>query len=412
MKDLLQKQNRYYLLIILACCSFSATAIGISTNCMGLFIQPIAEQLSLPNGSITLYITIMSLCSAFFAPVLSTLIKKIDIRYILSIGILLNALILFIFSFLHNIYLFYLFAILLGIGNCCFSLIPITLLITNWFNKLHGFVSGLCLSFSGVAGALFNPIINLLIINIGWREAYMICALMIIVLALPFAMFIVRLHPQQVGLTPYGSETYFVKTTSTKVLSTSSSCNTLFIVVTIYAIIISFTVGFNANIASFASSIPLSSSLGATMVSAAMIANILSKIVLGYICDQYNAKIANFIMIFISICGCVGIMMINQNAHIFALLSAFLYGFIFAANAAGIPLLIKEVVGNERYTKTYSIITVFTSTSYAIGVSIIGFSYDIFQSYQPILITLILLCILNLGILIFLSRHKKGSYLN
>lgn len=412
MKELLHKQNRYYLFIIIACCSFSATSIGITTNCMGLFIQPIAKQLALNYGSITLYITVMSLCSAFFAPILSILIKKYDIRLILSLGILLNASSLFIFAFLNNIYLFYLFAIFLGIGNCCFSLIPITLLITNWFEKKHGFVSGLCLSFSGLAGALFNPIINVLITNIGWRTSFMICSFLVIILALPFALFVVRLHPRQVGLAPYGSDSYFIKNQSIQEQKRDSPFNYLFILVTIYAIIISFTVSFNSNMASFAASIPLSSKLGASMVSAAMIANVLSKLILGCICDRYNAKVANFIMILISICGCFGIMTINADAQGFALLSAFLYGFIFASNAAGIPLLIKEVIGNQQYTRAYSLITVFTSTAYAIGVSIIGFSYDLFHSYHPILIALMILCMFNLCILVILSKHKKDSYPN
>lgn len=415
MKNLLNKHKQiYYLLMIIACCSFTATSIGITTNCMGLYVKPISESLHLGLGSITLYITIMSLCSAFFAPVLSILLTKFDIRFIMSIGIILNATSLFLFSQFNSIYLFYLFAIFLGIGNCCFSLIPVTLLIGNWFKQKHGLVSGICLSFSGVAGAIFNPMINHFINQLGWQSAFILCALLIIIISLPFSIFVIRLHPRQVGLIPYGASSYFIKTNTTIKKSTNTSLNITFILVIIYAVIVSFTISFNSNMASFAVSVPLSSQLGASMISAAMISNVISKVILGCICDRWNAKVANFIMIFISLCGFIGILFIQTTDTWLAIFYAFLYGFAFASNAAGIPLLIKEIVPAENYTKFYSLTTVFTSSSYAIGVSMIGFSYDIFHSYQPILFVLIILCILNLLTLIILSNQKKRriSYQN
>lgn len=415
MKNLLIKHKQiYYLLMIIACCSFTATSIGITTNCMGLFVKPISESLNLGLGSITLYITIMSLCSAFFAPVLSVLLTKYDIRLIMSLGIILNATTLFLFSQFNNISLFYLFAVFLGVGNCCFSLIPVTLLIGNWFQKKHGFVSGICLSFSGVAGAIFNPLINYLINQLGWQSAFMICALFIIIIALPFSIFVIRLHPRQVGLTPYGANSDFIKNDVAIKNSTKTHLNPSYILIIFYAVIVSFTISFNSNMASFAANIPLSSQLGASMISSAMISNVISKVILGCICDRWNAKVANFIMIFISLCGFIGIMLIKANDTWLAIFYAFLYGFAFASNAAGIPLLIKEIVPAENYTKFYSLTTVFTSSSYAIGVSLIGFSYDIFQSYQPILSILIILCIFNLFILIILSKQKtrRISYQN
>lgn len=410
-KLLINHKQIYCLFMIIACCSFTATSIGITTNCMGLYVKPISETLNLGLGSITLYITIMSLCSAFFAPVLSFLLTKLDIRFIMSFGIILNAMSLFMFSQFNNIYLFYLFAIFLGIGNCCFSLIPVTLLISNWFKKKHGLVSGICLSFSGVAGAIFNPIINSLIYQFGWQNAFMICALLIIIIALPFSIFVIRLHPHQVGLAPYGADTYFIKTNTTSKKPAKLKLNMSFILIIIYAIIVSFTISFNSNMASFAISVPLSSQLGASMISAAMISNVISKVILGCICDLWNAKIANFIMIFISLCGFIGILFIKTSDTWLAIVYAFLYGFAFASNAAGIPLLIKEIVPEENYTKFYSLTTIFTSSSYAIGVSMIGFSYDLFQSYQPALSILILLCTINLFTLIILSKQRERSIL-
>lgn len=409
MKKLLHTYpNLYYLLIIIACCSCSASSIGIATNCMGLFVTPIANHLEIGFGAVTMYITIMNLCSAFFAPVLAKLMIKFDIRFIMSTGIIINGIILLLFSIFNQVSLFYLFAILFGASNCCFSLIPITQIINNWFKKKQGFVSGICLSFSGVGGAIFNPIINSLIVSMGYQHAFIICAFLIVILSLPFTMFVIRLYPQQLQLLPYGADEPIVET------STKSNHDPIFkitgitaISIICYATLVSFTVGFNPNIAPFASSVPLSSQLAAAMISAAMIANILSKIILGWICDKWNAIVANAIMIVITMCGFIGIMTIHDNSGWTALLYAFLFGFIFASNAAGTPLLIKEMIGNQNYARFYSITTIFTSSAYALSVSIISFSYDLFRSYLPILCVLILLCINNLLLLLFIHKRKN-----
>lgn len=406
-KNLNKNVQYYYILMIIACCAFTTTSIGIGINCFGLFIPPISTHLSIGIGTTTLIITITSLCSAFFSPIISRLLAKYEIRFILSIGIAVNAVVLFLFSMSNSIYLFYLLAIFFGMSMCCFSLIPVTLLINNWFFKKNGLVTGICLSFSGVAGAFFNPIINSLIAGYGWRLAFIACSLLILILALPFSIFAVRLHPRQIGLTPYGAKDYFIEekisNDNTTILEPSKS---LFIACCIYATLLSFSVSLNPNLASFARNIPVSTTLTSAMVSAAMLSNVISKILLGILCDKFNAKIASSIMILIAIFGFLGFLQITPNSKIFAITSAFLFGFLFAANAAGIPLLLKETFGSQNYTKVYSIITIFTSSSYAIGVSMIGFSYDFFLSYQPAIFTLLIIAIANL-IILFLLQLKK-----
>ena len=48
----------------------------------------------------------------------------------------------------------------------------------------------------------------------GWRSTYRIMALIILVLALPAALFILRKRPEDMGLLPYGSEDSTIENSS------------------------------------------------------------------------------------------------------------------------------------------------------------------------------------------------------
>ncbi len=54
----------------------------------------------------------------------------------------------------------------------------------------------------GVGGTIFSPVITWLLGAYGWRSTYRIMALIILVLALPAALFILRKRPEDMGLYP------------------------------------------------------------------------------------------------------------------------------------------------------------------------------------------------------------------
>ena len=81
--------------------------------------------------------------------------------------------------------LFYILGILRGIGVGIGGMVPITVIITNWFDEKHGLATSLALSFSGLAGAIFSPLLSSWIISYGWQMTYRLMASCILILVLP-----------------------------------------------------------------------------------------------------------------------------------------------------------------------------------------------------------------------------------
>ena len=107
---------------------------------------------------------------------MSKLIRKYNYKKILLIGVLLSSVSTWMMSYSRSVYLFYILGILRGIGVGIGGMVPITVIITNWFDEKHGLATSLALSFSGLAGAIFSPLLSSWIISYGWQMTYRLMA--------------------------------------------------------------------------------------------------------------------------------------------------------------------------------------------------------------------------------------------
>lgn len=90
----------------------------------------------------------------------------------------------------------------MGVGMPAVLYLAVPILINAWFCKRIGFNIGLCMAFTGVGGAIFNQLGNLIIQSApdGWRRRCLTVGLIIQVAALPFTIFVVRSHPSDLDL--------------------------------------------------------------------------------------------------------------------------------------------------------------------------------------------------------------------
>ena len=90
----------------------------------------------------------------------------------MGIATTLLALSFFLYSQSTQLIHFYLLSIVLGIGSAGTHVIPVALLITNWFKEKRGVAIAIALAGSGIGGMLFNPVANYLITTYSWQSAY------------------------------------------------------------------------------------------------------------------------------------------------------------------------------------------------------------------------------------------------
>jgi len=90
-------------------------------------------------------------------------------------------------------------------GSAGISLIPISVILSNWFVEKRGRAIGIAYTGVGFGGLFFTPIAGHLVERLGWRAAYAIAGVAVIALVTPVALWL-RNRPQDLGLLPDGRD--------------------------------------------------------------------------------------------------------------------------------------------------------------------------------------------------------------
>lgn len=116
---------------------------------------------------------------------------------LLSLGFVLCSRITTLWQF----YLYY--GVIVGAGFAALGFVPHVSLVSRWFVRKRGLANSLALSGQGVGTLALAPICAYLIAQFGWRQSFLIYALLISVL-IPVTLIWHRDSPQRLGLQPDG----------------------------------------------------------------------------------------------------------------------------------------------------------------------------------------------------------------
>ena len=391
-------------LILAVCCGLSASSIGISINCAGVFYTPVSESLGILRGSFALHMTIFSMVSALAAFFIPNLMKKLKYKTLLLMSIIIAVVTTCLMGKVTTLPMFYLLGALRGASTALFSSVPLTMIINNWFVEKHGLATSVVFSFSGVAGTLFSPFYSSCIEKYGWQSTYMIMGLMIFVLTLPSLIYPFKMNPDDEGMLPLGGKKQEVN----EVHISHNRFNYVsfsFLAFLIYGLLIAFLTSFTQHFPGYALSVGYDGVLGALLVSSGMVGNILFKLLIGILSDMMGTVKSVLILMFIVLIGII-LMLMGRN-ELVLISGAFMFGASYAIAAVGLALLTKYFFTVEMYSRVYPSVAFATNFGSAIAMSLVGYIYDFFGSY--IYAFLIALCMIFLCffIMIFILKSKR-----
>ena len=109
-----------------------------------------------------MYVTVMYLTMTIASPFAGKLLQTMDIRILLSASAALVGCAFLLMSFSNTIVLFYVAAVMLGLGEITILWLAIPTLINRWFVERAGFFIGLCMAFTGIGGAIWSAVFTAL----------------------------------------------------------------------------------------------------------------------------------------------------------------------------------------------------------------------------------------------------------
>ena len=406
--EMTKRKNRsIYHWVILVCCVLTlmfaySTRIGLAQ----LFATEILKETGFATSAYFLAGTISSVICIFTGPIAGKLLRGKYMRptfFICVVGTLVSYA---CYGFCHSLWQFYLVGALVGIFamGCC--TIPVSVLITNWFEKNRGLMISIAMMGISIGGTVLSPLLSWLIVEFGWRYAYFIlCALSLIVLV-PIALFVVRRAPQDVGLEPYGHGEETAVSTKKKNVPASNWNATLkearktpiLWMFAVGAFLIYFTACFMGHMSYYLQGVGFDAAAVASYISLYSVVAIIGKLVLGRIFDRFGPKIGILFGSGTFLLFLVGFLFV-QGSPMMLYFAAVMYGFGTCTATVAISIMTTSVFGAKNYSELYGFISAFTMAGSAIGSSAIGFLYDLTGSYHPALTVLAILTALTIVIM-------------
>ena len=184
------------------------------SHLIGLFFDPLAEELNLSRTSIAIAYGAATLCAAFALPQMGKAIDRYGAAGMLGVVTALLGLSALLFSFASSwIFIAIGFGCLRFLGQGALMLNCVNM-VSQWFSRRRGFAMGLMSLGFPVSMALHPPLCQWLIETVGWRETWMWLGISTWVLLLPPILLLAHSKPEPLGLAPDGAVIDTSKTSS------------------------------------------------------------------------------------------------------------------------------------------------------------------------------------------------------
>ncbi|MFF9195597.1 MFS transporter [Streptomyces sp. NPDC014779] len=172
----------------------------------GLLIEPLHGEFRWSRGTIGFAVSVNLALYGLTAPFAAALMDRFGIRRVVAAAlsvIAAGSLLTVWMTAAWQLVLYW--GVLVGLGSGSMALAFAATVTNRWFTARRGLVTGI-LTAAGASGQLiFLPLLSWLVERHGWRPAAVTVALAALAVV-PFVWLLLRDHPADVGLAPYGGE--------------------------------------------------------------------------------------------------------------------------------------------------------------------------------------------------------------
>ena len=369
---------------------------GIAIYSFGLFIRPLAQEFGWSRGSISFGVTCLSLTTAVTSPLVGLAVDRWGVRTVAilsQIGLVIGFFGLsFVGPSLPEFYAGWTILSLLGSGT---SPIVWTRAVAGWFVKRRGLALGITLCGTGLVALIGSPVIGHAVATYGWRNAYRLISLFILVIALPLTA--VFLHSGRRDATRAVSELGD--------RPAQAYCSSAFWRIIVAFFCISAVMG--GGIVHLA---PLLIDRGLTPLAAAAIAGylgyaiIFGRLTLGYLVDRLPPALVGAGLI--SLAAVSMLLLANGVAPLVATL---LFGLCAGAEVDLLAFMISRLFGLKHYAQIYGWgITAFTAGA-SVGPPVAGLVFDKYHTYTLALYVFAGLIVIAAALVASLGRQLRTS---
>ena len=182
-----------------------AVSMAMGTLNFGLFIKPMGDELGIGRSTFGWAATARQVSSSVTSPIIGPLIDRYGVRIMLPIAALFTGGAMIGLAYVEHAWQLLLWFSVMGlVGMSGPGALVTSVPVLKWFVRNRGKAVAF-MSLGIPAGALLNvPLTQIQIDQVGWRDAWVILAILGMAIIVPVSLIFVRRQPEDIGLLPDG----------------------------------------------------------------------------------------------------------------------------------------------------------------------------------------------------------------
>ena len=401
-----QRKIFYGWWVVAGCILVTMTMVPPIMALSNKYLLYVTEDLKISRSAFTLANTVLQALGIFLSPLVTRFLAKGNMRVIQSVSILGYCASYFSYSLAQSPIHLYISSLFLGVFYLNATLIPVSMMVTNWFTARRGLAMSLAMAGIGVGGTIFSPVLTFFLESYGWRASYRLMAGIILVIALPAALFLLRKRPEDLGLEPLGGQ----PAAQVGGGDFRLPLGRFFFWLLLIGMLTNGLINAGA-LGHFPPAMQEShgAAVQAAVISAYSLISIGGKLILGWVNDRFGVVVSTtYACILFGLSFLFILLSAKSVAMLYAM--AVVFGLGNAIGTVTPPLLTAEVFGKENYGKAYGIVNSFTQVGLSLGSLAVASVYDATGTYRFAWVMLLVLTAVTLvswvGAVLLARRYR------
>jgi len=395
--------------IILVSFFIQAIVWGIS-NSFGVFFAPLINEFSWSRATISGAASLCFLVHGVSSILLGNLNDRFGPRIIMSFcGIFLGLGFLLMAKINSAWQLYICYGLIVGVGLGGIDVIPLST-VARWFKKKRGMMSGIIKVGTGVGMLVMPFFITWLLRNYGFRIAFTVLALIIMLFTIFLGQFLVRdpiLKAQFIDnenrLTSRNSN----KTEEGLTFQEAIHTRQLWTICAIYFIILFCVYTILIHIVQHAIDLGIPAVVAAGVLATVGGVSISGRFLMGGAADRIGEKPALLICLLFLLTA-LGWLQVTKTLWMFYVFAT-IYGFAHGGFFSLVSPLIAKQFGTRTHGLLFGIVIFSSTIGGAIGPFMAGYIFDVTHSYKTVFLILAILCVIAISLAASLKPMLKDK---
>ncbi len=373
---------------------------SVAVYTFGIFLKPLADEFSWSRESVSAAFGIAAMTVAVCSPPLGQLLDRFPPRRIILPAVAVFGLAFASLSLLtpHLWHLYAVFFVLGVVGNGTAQM-AYSRAVSSWFERRRGMALSLVMAGGAVGAIVLPPATDSLIASVGWRQAFLVIGLMVLVIGLPTVARFIRERPaidRRPGEdSPAGGAT----------VAEGMRSRAFWIVVVVLFFSSIAQNGALTHLPALLNDRGVTASGGAIALSAMGATSLAGRLITGYLLDRFFAGRVAFGLLSTAALGTF--LLAGAQSLEMGVVAAALIGFGMGGEADVTPYVLSRYFGLRSFSTLYGLTWTFYAVAGAVGPVLMGRAFDATGSYEVLLIQLAVGTLAVAGLMLLLPAYRR-----